>query len=196
MESLGKQVTKNGERVNYNTSSVLFGEPGTNGQHSFYQMLHQGTHIVPADFIAPAQSLNPVGQGDQDHHPILLSNFFAQTEALAFGKTEAEVKEELGAQASSNNFLVQSKIFTGSRPTNSMLVKKMTPATLGALIALYEHRTFTEGAIWSINQFDQFGVELGKVLAKGLLPILRGQKDNKGKDSSTTGLINYYLQNK
>lgn len=148
MESNGKMITKNGERVNYETGPVITGQAGTNGQHAFYQEIHQGTRIIPCDFIAPAQSHNPVG----DHHAILLSNFFAQPEALAFGKTEEEVKAELSTKDQGNSFLVKSKVFEGNRPTTSIFLPKVTPATLGALIAAYEHKIATQGFIWSINR--------------------------------------------
>ncbi|KDN39536.1 Glc-6-P isomerase [Tilletiaria anomala UBC 951] len=192
MESNGKFIAKNGEPVGVETGPVIFGQSGTNGQHAFYQLIHQGTKIIPCDFIAPAQSHNPLGE----HHAILLSNFVAQPEALAFGKTEDEVRAELGAAASSNDFLVKSKVFPGSRPSNSIMVKKITPATLGALIAMYEHKIATQGFIWHINSFDQMGVELGKVLAKKVLPILLGKEKNDGHDASTTGIMDFYLSNK
>ncbi|PWN44354.1 putative PGI1-glucose-6-phosphate isomerase [Ceraceosorus guamensis] len=194
MESLGKGVTKNGKRVDYQTGEVLWGEPGTDGQHAFYQLIHQGTKLIPCDFIAPIETQNPLGK----HHDILLSNFFAQPEALAFGKTAEEAKGELSAQDQSNDFLIQSKIFTGNRPTNSILAQKITPATLGALIALYEHKIAVQGFIWNVNAYDQFGVELGKVLAKKILPALEAGDPNKpgDHDSSTSGLISYYLKNR
>ncbi|CAA7268629.1 unnamed protein product [Cyclocybe aegerita] len=188
MESNGKSVTKNGQRVNYQTGPIIWGASGTNGQHSFYQLVHQGTKLIPADFIAPATTHNPIE--NSKHHRILLSNFFAQPEALAFGKTEAEVREELGANA--NEVLVKSKVFEGNRPSTSIMFPLLTPATLGALIALYEHKIFVQGVIWGINSFDQMGVELGKVLAKKILAQLEKPEDVKGHDSSTTGLIHYY----
>lgn len=191
MESNGKFVTKKGERVNYETGPVIWGQAGTNGQHAFYQLIHQGTKLIPADFIAPIETLNPIGQ----HHDILLSNFFAQTEALAFGKTEDEVRKELGEGA--NNTVVQSKVFVGSRPTNSIMLQKITPRSLGSLIALYEHKIATQGFVWGINSFDQMGVELGKVLAKRILPLLlqrdAGRVDADGHDASTSSLIKYYI---
>jgi glucose-6-phosphate isomerase len=174
---------------------VLFGEPGTNGQHSFYQLIHQSTRLVPCDFIAPAQSHNPIGE----HHPILLSNFFAQTEALMKGKTEAKVRAELKGQGLSGaalEALVPHKVFDGNRPTNSILVPRIDPHTLGMLIALYEHKIFVQGVIWQINSFDQWGVELGKQLAKAILPELTSDGAVTGHDSSTNGLINAYKQMK
>ncbi|KAK0544032.1 glucose-6-phosphate isomerase [Tilletia horrida] len=195
MESNGKFITKDGQRVDYQTGPIIWGQSGTNGQHAFYQLIHQGTKIIPADFLAPVESQNPLGE----HHEILLSNFFAQPEALAFGKTEEEVKKELGAEAS-NSFLVKSKVFEGNRPTNSIMFQKLTPATLGALIALYEHKINAQGSIWSINSYDQMGVELGKVLAKKILPILQSHDpakvDGAGKDASTSGLIKFFLTNR
>ena len=191
MESNGKSVTRDGEAVGVASGPVLFGEPGTNGQHSFYQLIHQGTRLVPCDFIAPAFSHNPVGR----HHAILLSNFFAQTEALMKGRTEAEARAELEAQGLSGAVLerlLPHKVFAGNRPTNSILVKKIDPHTLGMLIALYEHRIFVQGAIWNVNSFDQWGVELGKQLAKAILPELENAAPVDGHDSSTNGLINQF----
>lgn len=192
MESNGKFVTKGGQRVNYQTGPIIWGAAGTNGQHSFYQLVHQGTKLIPADFIAPATSHNPIA--NSKHHRILLSNYFAQPEALAFGKTEEEVRKELGSGAS--EALVKSKVFEGNRPSNSILFPLMTPRTLGALIALYEHKIFTQGVIWGINSFDQMGVELGKVLAKNILSQLNHPSDVTGHDSSTTGLIHYYQKHR
>jgi glucose-6-phosphate isomerase len=188
MESNGKSVTKGGDKVNYQTGPIIWGAAGTNGQHSFYQLIHQGTKIIPADFIAPATTLNPIRASL--HHRILLSNFFAQPEALAFGKTEDEVRRELGPNASEP--LVKSKVFPGNRPSNSIIFPLLTPSTLGALIALYEHKIFVQGVVWGINSFDQMGVELGKVLAKAILTQLDKPEDVTGHDSSTTGLIHYY----
>ncbi|TDL24580.1 glucose-6-phosphate isomerase [Rickenella mellea] len=188
MESNGKFITKKGQRVNYETGPIIWGAAGTNGQHSFYQLVHQGTKLIPADFIAPATTHNPIGHSK--HHRILLSNFFAQPEALAFGKTEEQVRKELGPNASET--LVKAKVFEGNRPSNSIMFPLLTPATLGALIALYEHKIFVQGAIWGINSFDQMGVELGKVLAKNILAQLDKPEDVKGHDSSTTGIIHYY----
>jgi glucose-6-phosphate isomerase len=187
MESNGKSVDRDGNPiVGYQTGPVIWGEPGTNGQHAFYQLMHQGTKLIPADFIAPARSHNRIGE----HHPILLSNFFAQTEALAFGKTSEEVRRELGPSAP--QWLVNHKTFEGNRPTNSILVRQITPRTLGSLIAMYEHKILAQGAIWNVNSFDQWGVELGKQLAKRILPELAGEEKITAHDSSTNGLINEY----
>jgi glucose-6-phosphate isomerase len=191
MESNGKHVDRNGEEVSYETGPVIWGEPGTNGQHAFYQLIHQGTRLIPCDFIAPAQSLNPIGE----HHPILLSNFFAQTEALMNGKTEEQIHAELSADGKSVEEiekLAPFKVFEGNRPTNSFLLKKVTPYTLGALIAMYEHKIFVQGIIWNIFSFDQWGVELGKQLAKSILPELKGDEQVDTHDTSTNGLINQY----
>jgi glucose-6-phosphate isomerase len=191
MESNGKSVGRNGEAVNYSTGPVVWGEPGTNGQHAFYQLIHQGTVFIPCDFIAPAQTHNPIG----DHHEKLLSNFFAQTEALMKGKTEGEVETELEKQGLSNEQiarLLPYKVFTGNRPTNSFLLKKITPSTLGKLIALYEHKIFVQGVIWDIFSFDQWGVELGKQLAGKIFPELQNRDEITAHDSSTNGLINLY----
>jgi glucose-6-phosphate isomerase len=191
MESNGKSVTKDGESVDVSTGPVIWGQPGTNGQHAFYQLIHQGTKLIPCDFLAAAQSHNDIG----DHHVILLSNFFAQTEALMKGKTAEEVREELIKQnvsAEELDALVAAKTFTGNRPTNSFLYKKLTPETLGTLIAFYEHKIFTQGVIWGVNSFDQMGVELGKVLAKAIQPELTGKEKIDSHDSSTNGLINAY----
>jgi len=193
MESNGKRVTKGGEPVDYTTGPVIWGQPGTNGQHAFYQLVHQGTKLVPCDFLAPAQSQNPVGQ----HHPILLSNFFAQTEALMKGKTPEEVRAELVAQGVKGEKLerlIPAKTFEGNRPSNSVLFKKLTPGTLGSLIALYEHKVFTQGVVWNVNSFDQMGVELGKQLARTILPELEGDEPVTAHDASTNGLIDYYKQ--
>jgi glucose-6-phosphate isomerase len=191
MESNGKRVTHLGEGVDYTTGPIIWGQPGTNGQHAFYQLIHQGTKLIPGDFLAAAQSHNPLGE----HHPILLSNFFAQTEALMKGKTPEEVRTELsqtGLTGAELEGLVAAKTFPGNKPTNSFLYPKLTPAVLGSLIALYEHKIFTQGAIWDINSFDQMGVELGKQLAKAILPELKGDQEITGHDTSTDGLINYY----
>lgn len=191
MESNGKSIDRNGEPVTYSTGPVVWGEPGTNGQHAFYQLIHQGTHLIPCDFIAPAQSHNPIG----DHHEKLLSNFFAQTEALMNGKSSEEVEAELRAAGKNDTAiaaLAPFKVFSGSRPTNSFLIEKITPFTLGALIALYEHKIFTQGVIWNIFSFDQWGVELGKQLANKILPELSGEEKVSSHDSSTNGLINAY----
>jgi glucose-6-phosphate isomerase len=183
MESNGKHVDRNGKRVTYATGPVIWGEPGTNGQHAFYQLIHQGTEVIPCDFIAPVFSHNPIGE----HHKILLSNFFAQTEALMNGKTKDELKAEGVADE-----LIPFKEFEGNKPTNSILVTRITPFTLGELIATYEHKIFVQGIIWNIYSFDQFGVELGKVLAKRILPELENNHKITSHDSSTNGLINTY----
>ena len=191
MESNGKYVSRSGKKVTYTTGPIIWGEPGTNGQHAFYQLIHQGTHLIPCDFIAPAVSHNPIG----DHHPKLLSNFFAQTEALMKGKSLEEVKKEMEKSGKSKeeiNSIAAHRVFEGNRPTNSMLVKKITPHNLGMLIAMYEHKIFVQGVIWDIFSFDQWGVELGKVLAKGILPELDGDNDVSSHDGSTNGLINAY----
>jgi glucose-6-phosphate isomerase len=193
MESNGKSVDRNGEAVSYSTGPIIWGEPGTNGQHAFYQLIHQGTVLIPCDFIATAQSYNPTG----DHHPKLLSNFFAQTEALMNGKSEEEVEEELlksGKSAEEVARLAPFKIFEGNRPTNSILIKKLTPFNLGVLIALYEHKIFVQGVLWNIFSFDQWGVELGKQLANRILPELEGPEKVQSHDASTNGLINTYKQ--
>ena len=190
MESNGKHIDRNGTAVNYNTGPVIWGEPGTNGQHAFYQLIHQGTLVIPCDFIAPAISHNPIG----DHHEKLLSNFFAQTEALMNGKSLSEVTEELKDNKSEKEIelLAPFKVFAGNKPTNSFLVKKITPSSLGFLIALYEHKIFTQGVIWNIFSYDQWGVELGKQLANKILPELNNPSLVTGHDSSTIGLINQY----
>jgi glucose-6-phosphate isomerase len=191
MESNGKHVDRNGKEVTYETGPIIWGEPGTNGQHAFYQLIHQGTRLIPCDFIAPAQSLNPLGQ----HHPILLSNFFAQTEALMNGKTEEQVIEELKKEGKSEEEIrkiAPFKVFEGNRPTNSILLKRVTPHSLGSLIAMYEHKIFVQGIIWNIFSFDQWGVELGKQLAKSILPQLKDDQPVSSHDASTNGLINQY----
>jgi glucose-6-phosphate isomerase len=191
MESNGKHITREGQPVDYSTGPVIWGEPGTNGQHAFYQLIHQGTKLIPADFIAPMESHNPLG----DHHRILLSNFFAQTEALMKGKTEDEARKELtkaGYEGAKLEGLLPHKVFEGNKPTNSLLVRKITPRTLGSLIALYEHKIFVQGIIWDVNSFDQWGVELGKQLAKEILPELEGTDSVTAHDSSTNGLISFY----
>lgn len=193
MESNGKYVDRNGKPVDYQTGPIIWGEPGTNGQHAFYQLIHQGTKLIPCDFIAPAQTHNPLG----DHHMLLLSNFFAQTEALMNGKDEEEVVAEL-KKAGKNDDEIERikpfKIFEGNRPSNSFLVKKITPYTLGSLIALYEHKIFVQGIVWNIFSFDQWGVELGKQLAGNILPELRHDESVLSHDASTNGLINQYKQ--
>ncbi|MGA7509920.1 MAG: glucose-6-phosphate isomerase [Erwinia billingiae] len=191
MESNGKNVDRNGAPVSYETGPIIWGEPGTNGQHAFYQLIHQGTKLVPCDFIAPAITHNKLG----DHHAKLLSNFFAQTEALAFGKSRDVVEKEFtdaGKDAQSVEHIVPFKVFEGNRPTNSILLRDITPFSLGALIALYEHKIFTQGAILNIFTFDQWGVELGKQLANRILPELSGSEQVSSHDSSTNGLINRY----
>ncbi len=191
MESNGKRVRLDGAAADYQTGPVIWGEPGTNGQHAFYQLIHQGTKLIPCDFLMPARSLNPVG----GHHAILVSNFLAQTEALMRGKTEAEARAELERQGLSGEELerlLPHKIFPGNRPSTSILFRVLDPRTLGALIALYEHKIFCQGAIWGINSFDQWGVELGKQLASAILPELAGPEPATGHDASTNGLINWY----
>ena len=182
MESNGKHVTLDGRLVDYETGAVYWGEPGTNGQHSFYQLIHQGTKLIPVDLIGFGRTLNPI----RDHHDILMSNVFAQAEALAFGKTEEEVRAEGTAEA-----VVRHRVFEGNRPTNVILAEKLTPHTLGALVALYEHSVFTQGTVWGINSFDQWGVELGKVLAKRIIPELESESE-LAHDSSTNALIRRY----
>ena len=191
MESNGKYVGRDGKVVNYQTGPIVWGEPGTNGQHAFYQLIHQGTKIIPCDFIAPAQTHNPLS----DHHEKLLSNFFAQTEALAFGKSKQAVEEEflaVGKSLESVKEIVPFKVFTGNKPTNSILLQKITPYSLGALVAMYEHKIFVQGVIFNIYSFDQWGVELGKQLANRILPELKGSESVESHDSSTNGLINQY----
>ena len=188
MESNGKHVTLDGAEVSYQTGSIYWGEPGTNGQHSFYQLIHQGTKLIPCDFIAFAKSLNPLGR----HHDMLLANVFAQTEALAFGKSAEQVKAE-----GTPDWLVPHRVFEGNRPSNTILADKLTPETLGKLVALYEHSVFTQGVIWNIDSFDQWGVELGKVLAQRIIPELESQAEPKlNHDSSTNNLIRRYREHK
>ena len=189
MESNGKRVDRDGNAVDYDTGMVLWGEPGTNGQHAFYQLIHQGTRLIPADFLAPLNSQNPIGE----HHAILLANCFAQTEALMLGKTEAEARAELEAQGlrgAALDDLLPHKVFPGNRPTNTLLFDRLDPHTLGMLIALYEHKVFVQGVVWNINSFDQWGVELGKQLAGKILPELRNAGAASQHDASTNGLIN------
>ncbi|MGV3345935.1 glucose-6-phosphate isomerase [Enterobacteriaceae bacterium LUAb1] len=191
MESNGKYVDRNGQPVDYQTGPIIWGEPGTNGQHAFYQLIHQGTKLIPCDFIAPAKTHNVLA----DHHSKLLSNFFAQTEALAFGKSHEVVEKEFadaGKEAKAVEHIVPFKVFQGNRPTNSILLREITPFSLGALIALYEHKIFTQGAILNIFTFDQWGVELGKQLASRILPELEDSRDVNSHDVSTNGLINRY----
>jgi glucose-6-phosphate isomerase len=184
MESNGKHVTLEGTPVDTDTGPIYWGEPGTNGQHSFYQLIHQGTRLIPCDFIAFGQALNPLGR----HHDMLLANVFAQAEALAFGKTPEQVKAE-----GTPDWLVPHRVFEGDRPSNTILMDRLTPAALGKLVALYEHSVFTQGTIWDIDSFDQWGVELGKVLAQRIIPELEGETEPKlGYDSSTSNLIRRY----
>ena len=188
MESNGKHVTLDGKPVRHDTSPIYWGEPGTNGQHSFYQLIHQGTRLIPCDFIAFVQPLNPLGR----HHDTLIANVLAQTEALAFGKTSERVKAE-----GTPDWLVPHRVFEGNRPSNTIFAERLTPETLGKLVALYEHSVFTQGAIWQIDSFDQWGVELGKVLAQRIIPELEGKDEPKlGHDSSTNNLITYYREHK
>jgi glucose-6-phosphate isomerase len=188
MESNGKHVTIGGNQVSYATGPIVFGEPGTNGQHSFYQMIHQGTRLIPCDFIAFGQSLNPLGR----HHDMLLANVFAQAEALAFGKTPGEVRTEGVA-----DWLVPHRVFEGNRPSNTILADQLTPETLGAIVALYEHSVFTQGVIWNIDSFDQWGVELGKQLAQRIIPELESEEQPVlAHDSSTNNLIRRYRKMK
>ncbi|KAL0861305.1 hypothetical protein ABMA27_008864 [Loxostege sticticalis] len=196
MESNGKYVTRSGAQVDYSTGPIVWGEPGTNGQHAFYQLIHQGTRLIPCDFIAPAQTHNPISGGV--HHKILLANFLAQTEALMKGKSSDEAKAELeksGMAPEAVAKILPHKVFLGNRPTNSIVVKKVTPFTLGAMIAMYEHKIFTQGIIWDINSFDQWGVELGKQLAKAIEPELQDASPVSSHDASTNGLINFLKAN-
>jgi glucose-6-phosphate isomerase len=196
MESNGKGVTKAGQRCTYNTGPIVWGEPGTNGQHAFYQLIHQGTRLIPCDFLAPAQSHNPIS--GNLHHKLTLANFLAQTEALMTGKSEAQAKAELeksGVTGDKLAKLLPHKVFTGNRPTNSIVVKKFTPFILGALIAMYEQKIFTQGIIWDVNSFDQWGVELGKQLAKAIEGDLANNDKVSSHDSSTNGLINFIKAN-
>jgi len=192
MESNGKSVDREGRPIaDYQTGPVIWGEPGTNGQHAFYQLLHQGTRLIPADFLAPAVSQNPLG----DHHRLLLANYFAQTEALMRGKTAAEVGDELardGKDGATIQRLQPHKVFAGNRPSSSFLFRLLDPRTLGRLVALYEHKIFVQGILWNVNSFDQWGVELGKQLAGAILPELAGDEPVTGHDASTNGLIAHY----
>ena len=188
MESNGKHVTLEGKHVNYETGPIFWGEPGTNGQHSFYQLIHQGTRLIPCDFIAFSKTLNPLGP----HHDMLIANVFAQAEALAFGKTPQQVKAE-----GTPDWLVPHRVFEGNRPSNVILLDRLTPEALGKLVALYEHTVFTQGTIWQIDSFDQWGVELGKVLAQRIIPELASKTEPKLKhDSSTNALIRRYRKSK
>jgi len=195
MESNGKRVRRGGEVVEYSTGPIIWGEPGTNGQHAFYQLIHQGTKLIPGDFLAPVVSHNPIG----DHHPILLSNFFAQTEALMKGKTSEEVRAELKKQGMSDSeisALLPHKVFEGNKPTNSIFFTTLTPRVLGSLIAMYEHKIFVQGVVWDVNSYDQWGVELGKQLANVILPELQSDAVITRHDASTNGLIGYYKRKK
>ena len=195
MESNGKGVTKSGETIDYSTGPIIWGEPGTNGQHAFYQLIHQGTKLIPCDFLAPVQTQNPIG----DHHEKLLANFFAQTEALMKGKTAIEAQSELIAAKLPDAEIEQltpHKVFSGNRPTNSIFFKKLTPATLGSLLAMYEHKIYVQSVIWDVNAFDQWGVELGKQLANKILPELKSADKITSHDASTNGLIEFYKRNK
>jgi glucose-6-phosphate isomerase len=192
MESNGKGVRWDGSPVTTATGEVFWGEPGTNGQHAFYQLIHQGTRLIPADFIAVANPANPLTDGDHDVHELFLANFFAQTAALAFGKTADEVRAEGTAEA-----IVPARVFTGNRPTTSIMAPALTPSVVGQLIALYEHITFTQGVIWGIDSFDQWGVELGKQLALQVTPAVGGDEEALAKqDGSTQSLINYYREHR
>jgi len=192
MESNGKYITRDGQRVDYTTGPIVWGEPGTNGQHAFYQLVHQGTHLIPCDFLVAAETLNPIQGGI--HQKILLSNFLAQTEALMTGKSEQKVEEELRASGMSEDqikLIKPHKVFQGNKPSNSIVYQRLTPFNLGMLLAMYEHKIFTQGIVWDINSFDQWGVELGKVLAKAILPELSSPGEISSHDSSTNGLINF-----
>ena len=194
MESNGKTINREGDRVDYETGPIIWGEPGTNGQHSFYQLIHQGTKFIPCDFIGFINPPERVG----DHHEKLMANYFAQTEALAFGLTKEQVAENLtksGVSKEDIEMLKPHKVFEGNRPTNSILINELTPRTLGALIAIYEHKIFTQGIMWRVNSFDQWGVELGKVLANIILPELTGKAENK-HDCSTSNLIRVFAERK
>ncbi|KAG9341941.1 hypothetical protein JZ751_018258 [Albula glossodonta] len=196
MESNGKYITSQGNRVNYHTGPIVWGEPGTNGQHAFYQLIHQGTRMIPADFLIPAQSQHPIR--DNLHHKILIANFLAQTEALMRGKTPAEARKELEASGMSGEALeklLPHKVFQGNKPTNSIVFRKLSPFTLGALVAMYEHKIFVQGVMWEINSYDQWGVELGKQLAKKIEPELQDDSEVHSHDSSTNGLINFIKKN-
>uniref|UniRef100_A0AAY5KUX4 Glucose-6-phosphate isomerase n=1 Tax=Esox lucius TaxID=8010 RepID=A0AAY5KUX4_ESOLU len=196
MESNGKYITKDGTRVKYHTGPIVWGEPGTNGQHAFYQLIHQGTRMIPADFLIPAQTQHPIR--DSLHHKILMANFLAQTEALMKGKTSDEARKELeatGLQGPELDKLLPHKVFQGNKPSNSLVFKKLSPFMLGALVAMYEHKIFVQGVIWNINSYDQWGVELGKQLAKAIEPELRDSSEVHSHDSSTNGLINFLKKN-
>uniref|UniRef100_A0A671LLI1 Glucose-6-phosphate isomerase n=1 Tax=Sinocyclocheilus anshuiensis TaxID=1608454 RepID=A0A671LLI1_9TELE len=197
MESNGKYITKSGTRVNYHTGPIVWGEPGTNGQHAFYQLIHQGTRLIPADFLIPAQSQHPIR--DNLHHKILMANFLAQTEALMRGKTPEEAKKELqgsGLSGDALEKLLPHKVFEGNKPSNSIIFKKLTPFMLGAFVAMYEHKIFVQGVMWDINSYDQWGVELGKQLAKKIEPELQDDAEVHSHDSSTNGLISFFKKNR
>ncbi|MDD1606347.1 MAG: glucose-6-phosphate isomerase, partial [Methylococcaceae bacterium] len=188
MESNGKSVDMNGETVDYSTGPIIWGQPGTNGQHAFFQLIHQGTKLIPCDFLAAANSHYSL----PEHHDILISNFLAQPQALMLGKTVEEVKAELSPEQQADSVLVASKVFVGNKPSNSFLFEKMTPKTLGSLLAFYEHKIFVQGVVWNINSFDQMGVELGKILASVILPELQNDEIIASHDCSTNALINAY----
>jgi glucose-6-phosphate isomerase len=195
MESNGKRVTMNGKAVSYDTGAVVWGEPGTNGQHAFYQLIHQGTSVIPCDFLIAAEANENASLGLAEHHELLVANCLAQSEALMTGKTEAEAKAELVSAGLSDKEaarLAPHKVFEGNRPSCTFMYKKLTPRTLGLLIALYEHKVFVQGVIWGINSFDQWGVELGKALANELVPMVKGDKEPRRKDASTKGLLSTY----
>ena len=195
MESNGKRINRDGEEVDYETGPIVWGEPGTNGQHAFYQLIHQGDRLIPADFIMPVNSQYPLGE----HNTYLAANFFAQTEALMKGKTEDEVREELtdqGIPQAEIEALIPHKVFPGNKPSNSLMFPSLTPRALGKLIALYEHKIFVQGVIWGINSFDQWGVELGKQLANNILMELKAGKVTQAHDASTNGLLKYYFSNR
>ena len=195
MESNGKFVDREGKRVDFDTGPIIWGEPGTNGQHAFYQLIHQGTRMVPCDFLMPIETQYPLGE----HHEILFSNFLAQTQALMQGKTADEARAELeaaGVKGDELELLLLHKVFRGNRPTNSILFQKLDPRTLGMLIALYEHKIFVQGIVWNINSFDQWGVELGKQLAQKIYPQLGGKQPVQEHDASTNGLINHYKKHR
>ena len=197
MESNGKSICRDGSHVQYKTGPVIWGEPGTNGQHAFYQMIHQGTQIVPCDFLMPVHSQYAIGKSGYAHHKILLANFLGQTQSLMLGKTKEEARRELEAEGLNGEALetlLPHKLFEGNRPTTSIMFDKLTPNTLGKLIALYEHKIFVQGIIWDINSFDQWGVEYGKQIAKQILPQLINDQVVSNFDSSTNGLINHTKQ--
>jgi glucose-6-phosphate isomerase len=198
MESNGKFIDRNGEKIQYHSGPILWGESGTNGQHAFYQLIHQGTEVVPSDFIMPIHSHYSIGNNGNEHHKILIANFIAQTQSLMMGKTDAEARAELKNQSLDEDTiktLTPHKTFEGNRPSTSILFDKLTPKSLGRIIAIYEHKIFTQGVIWNINSFDQWGVEYGKQIAKLVLPKLIEPNETSGFDSSTNNLINYTKKN-